>query len=128
MDNVSFNSHARRTGPDWSRNTDGTNRRYETDDHHGDPAPIISDPETGPPESCRRREEYPPESIQARRTEHSTSSRMCARRARIGRGAYAGHVPAIQYTPAQRCWPYRLDCSIQNVFELGLHRLPHSFL
>ena len=38
----------------------------------------------------------------------------------IGRvAAYAGHVPAIQYTPAQHCCPCRLDCSIKNVFELG---------
>jgi hypothetical protein len=52
----------------------------------------------------------------ASRTAGSRSSRMCGRRARIGRvAAYAGHVPAIQYTPAQRCWPYRLDCSIKNV-------------
>jgi hypothetical protein len=38
----------------------------------------------------------------------------------IGRvAAYPGHVPAIQYTPAQHCCPCRLDCSIKNVFELG---------
>src|ERR1700730_15234174 len=38
----------------------------------------------------------------------------------IGRvAAYAGHVPAIQYTPAQHCCPCTLDCSIKNVFELG---------
>ena len=38
----------------------------------------------------------------------------------IGRvAAYAGHVPAIQYTPAQHCCPCRLDCSIKNVFESG---------
>jgi hypothetical protein len=54
------------------------------------------------------------------RTRRSRVSRMCGRRARIGRvAAYAGHVPAIQYTPTQHCCPCRLDCSIKNVFELG---------
>ena len=38
---------------------------------------------------------------------------------RLDAAAYSGHVPAIQYTPTQHCCPCRLDCSIENVFELG---------
>lgn len=50
----------------------------------------------------------------------SCAARLHRNRHEIGRvAAYAGHVPAIQYTPAQHCCPCRLDCSIKNVFELG---------
>jgi hypothetical protein len=50
----------------------------------------------------------------------SCAARLRRNRHEIGRvAAYAGHVPAIQYTPTQHCCPCRLDCSIKNVFELG---------